>query len=327
MSRRLKKPLNEEAVKKATKEFYANHHELNGKPLSATDPKQAALRKEWMDLYVKHVGEVENKTSRITEQDYNDVAKDLGVDVCAIKAIATVESRGDGFLSSDHPKVLFESHKFHKYSRGKYDKSHPELSHTYWEYDEEGNVMRDKKRNKIRHKTYYKGGEQEVTARLNKAIILDSDAALKSASWGKFQIMGFNYKEAGFNSVQEFVAAMKKNEGEHLKAFGNLIKNNPSMHNALKNKNWAKFAKQYNGSDYSKKEYDKKMATAYQKCRSSQEATNNPKSKKKLGETVTSCSLADGIVPMAPMSVSIKGAVGKNGKNFVEASVGCVPRT
>jgi len=51
MSGRLKRPLNKAAVKKA---------ELKAKPLSATDPKQAALRQEWMDLYVKHGGKVEN---------------------------------------------------------------------------------------------------------------------------------------------------------------------------------------------------------------------------------------------------------------------------
>jgi len=59
MSGRAKRPLNKTAVKKANKEFYANHPELKGKPLSANDPKQAALLQEWMDLYVKHGGEIE----------------------------------------------------------------------------------------------------------------------------------------------------------------------------------------------------------------------------------------------------------------------------
>jgi len=60
MSRRAKRPLNKAAVKKADAEFYAKHPELKGKPLSATDPKQAALRREWMDLYVKHGGKIED---------------------------------------------------------------------------------------------------------------------------------------------------------------------------------------------------------------------------------------------------------------------------
>jgi len=60
MCRRAKRPLNKAAVKKADAEFYANHPELKGLPLSATDPKQATLRREWMDLYIKHGGEVED---------------------------------------------------------------------------------------------------------------------------------------------------------------------------------------------------------------------------------------------------------------------------
>lgn len=59
MSGRAKRPLNKSAVKKANDELYAKHPELKGQPLSATDPKQAALRQEWMNLYVKHGGKVD----------------------------------------------------------------------------------------------------------------------------------------------------------------------------------------------------------------------------------------------------------------------------
>jgi hypothetical protein len=60
---RLSRPLNSDAVKAADNEFYAKHPELvkDGKriPLSETDPKQADLRKEWVDLYKKHGGQEE----------------------------------------------------------------------------------------------------------------------------------------------------------------------------------------------------------------------------------------------------------------------------
>lgn len=61
--RRATRPLNTEAVKNADNDFYAKHPELikDGQriPLSPTDPTQARLRQEWMDLYVKHGGAVE----------------------------------------------------------------------------------------------------------------------------------------------------------------------------------------------------------------------------------------------------------------------------
>lgn len=59
MSRRPKRPLNKAAVKQANAEFYAKYPALKGKSLSATDPTQAGLRKEWMDLYIKHGGQLE----------------------------------------------------------------------------------------------------------------------------------------------------------------------------------------------------------------------------------------------------------------------------
>ncbi|AZA64465.1 DUF3380 domain-containing protein [Chryseobacterium carnipullorum] len=56
----------------------------------------------------------------LTEQDYINAAKELGCEVAAIKAVAEVESRGSGFLSSGEPKILFERHRFYKYTNGKY---------------------------------------------------------------------------------------------------------------------------------------------------------------------------------------------------------------
>ncbi|MBU3917689.1 N-acetylmuramidase family protein [bacterium] len=183
---------------------------------------------------------------------FEEIAKELDVEVAAIKAVAHVESRGDGFLPSGHPKILFESHQFRKRTQGQYDSSHPTISHKY--ADSEGNVIRN-----------YLGGEEEVTERLNVAIGLDREAALKSASWGKFQIMGFNHKSAGYNTVEEFVTAMKEDLDNHYWAFAMFVKSNPNMHTALKNKDWASFACAYNGEDYATNKYDQKMKEAYEK--------------------------------------------------------------
>jgi len=183
----------------------------------------------------------------ITEADYQAVARQLGVDVAAIKAVAEVEAAGDGFLPSGKPKILFEAHIFSDQTGGRYDRSHPNLSSPSWN-----------------RSLYGAGGEHQWT-RFNQAAQLNSDAAMKSASWGRFQIMGFNHKAAGFNTVGEFVDAMKRGEGEHLKAFANFIQSHPSMHNALKRHDWAAFARAYNGPGYAANQYDTKMADAYRR--------------------------------------------------------------
>lgn len=65
---RLSRPLNSDAIKAADDEFYAKHPEFvkDGKriPLSDIDPRQAALRKEWVELYKKHGGKEEGDENK-----------------------------------------------------------------------------------------------------------------------------------------------------------------------------------------------------------------------------------------------------------------------
>ena len=181
----------------------------------------------------------------LTEQNFIDAAKSINAEVAAIKAVAEVESRGDGFLPDGRPKILFEAHKFSKYTNRKYDTSHPHISSLKW------------------NKKLYKGGAKEYD-RLNEAIALNREAALKSASWGKFQVMGFNAIDCGWPTVEAFVTDMYKDEGEHLRSFLGFVKaNNLVKH--LQNKDWAKFAFKYNGAGYAENKYDIKMKQAYEK--------------------------------------------------------------
>lgn len=55
-------------------------------------------------------------------------------------------------------------------------------------------------------KGHYKGGMGEYD-RLEQARKIHPEAADSSASWGMFQIMGFNYAACGKKSVESFVVA------------------------------------------------------------------------------------------------------------------------
>ncbi|MGH9258308.1 MAG: N-acetylmuramidase domain-containing protein, partial [Acidimicrobiales bacterium] len=83
------------------------------------------------------------------------------------------------------------------------------------------------------------------------------------ASWGMFQIMGFNHKKAGYASVQEFVDAMRKGETEQLMAFLRFILTE-GLGAALQAKAWKQFAETYNGPGYSENRYDILLAQAYE---------------------------------------------------------------
>lgn len=55
MTQRLQFPLDPKAVQEANKSLWKAHPELGGRPLS-TEPEDAALRKEWVDAYLKAKG-------------------------------------------------------------------------------------------------------------------------------------------------------------------------------------------------------------------------------------------------------------------------------
>jgi hypothetical protein len=181
----------------------------------------------------------------ISKEAWEMAARDLGVEVAAIKAVAAVESRSNGFLTDGRPVILFERHIFHKLTNGKYksDISNPKPGG-------------------------YLGGAEEYN-RLEKALNLDPKAAMMSASWGKFQIMGFNHKLAGFSSVEGFVSAMETSEDAQLDAFVKFLINT-KLDAPLRRKDWAAFARGYNGPAYAKNNYDTKMAKEYQKIKSTE---------------------------------------------------------
>lgn len=181
----------------------------------------------------------------IPDDAWRTLAQALGVEEAALRAVAAVESAGDGFLSppSDLPKILFEGHAFHRLTQGRFDKDHASISYAKWT------------------KKFYLGGAGEWQ-RLEQACALDRGAGLQSASWGAFQIMGFNYALCGFSDVEAFVSQQRAGAAQQLDAFARFI-SRPVFLNALRQKEWAKFAAAYNGPGYAANRYDRKMAAAY----------------------------------------------------------------
>ena len=97
------------------------------------------------------------------------------------------------------------------------------------------------------------------------ARLIDDTAALESASWGAFQIMGFHWQRLGYASVQDFVTEMSAGESQQFDAFTRFIETDPALLKALKSRKWAEFAKLYNGPDYLRNLYDTKLQRAYER--------------------------------------------------------------
>lgn len=176
-------------------------------------------------------------------QDFLAAAKRLRCDVAAVRAVCEVEAPKGGFFPDGTPATLFEGHKFHAFTGGRFSATHPAISYESWTREHYGNWQREKER-------------------LAEAIALDRDAALKSASWGKFQIMGFNHAAAGFQRLQDFVNAMYDSEGAQLQAFVEFVLHE-KLDDEMRERRWADFARRYNGPGYRANRYDTKLAAAY----------------------------------------------------------------
>lgn len=183
-----------------------------------------------------------------SKHQYEDIAQMLHCDVASIKAVAEVESAGQGFTLNGRLLCLFEGHLFYRHTKGKFAESHPKLCYPKWV------------------KSFYKkDSDSEYSERFSVAFKLDPQAAMKSTSWGAFQILGEHYIRLGFNNVGEMIDYLKVDEDNHLAAFARFVETDKRLLRALQNREWATFARIYNGAGYKLNDYDTKLAKAYDK--------------------------------------------------------------
>lgn len=189
---------------------------------------------------------------RLTDKDFEIVVRLLDCETAALKAVQEVETGGKGgFFAPGKPAILFEGHIF--WGQLKKKGLNPQ---NYLEGNE--NILYPKW-----EKGHYKGGMAEYD-RLEQARKIDRDAANASASWGMFQIMGFNYAACDESSVESFVNAMSESEFKQLILSARFIKK-AGMLPSLQTRNWREFARRYNGPAYAENLYDEKLTQAYRK--------------------------------------------------------------
>lgn len=186
-----------------------------------------------------------NRYNTLTDADYRVVADELGVEVAAIKAVVRIEAgvACEGFWAPGVPIINFD--------RSMYARMKPE--------SQEKASASEKVPEGIKSSYGRKEWSQLVAARK-----VNKDKANMGTFWGMFQIGGFNYKICGCKDVDEFVERMSYSEFEQLELFAIFIRNT-GMLKYLKDKNWAGFARKYNGASYARHGYHTKMANAYAK--------------------------------------------------------------
>jgi len=184
---------------------------------------------------------------RISAEDFADIAQKNDIDYAALRAVCEIEARNYGFTSANALICLYEPHIAYKYTSGT---KRAALIKAGLAYAKQG------------EKPYPKTSYPNID---KCAAIAGEEVAALSTSWGLPQMMGFNHNACGYSTALDMVKAFAASEYNQVEAMVQFIKATPAMYTAMKKRDWATFAKYYNGPAYAKNNYDNKLAVAYAK--------------------------------------------------------------
>lgn len=185
------------------------------------------------------------KAKRLDDIDLPRIGARIGVGEDEIHAVLDVETNGRGFDAKGRPRMLFEPHVFWR-----------ELGKG------EGRDIAEKKG--LAYPKWRRDYPNDSYPRLASAMSINEEAALRSASWGLGQIMGFNCVLAGYPSARAMVEDFLDDEEKHLEAMVTFIVS-AKLDRFLRARDWAGFARGYNGAGFAANGYDRKLAAAFDK--------------------------------------------------------------
>lgn len=193
---------------------------------------------------------------RLTDADLPRIGSAIGVGEDVLHAIMDVEAPKSGFDDQGRPRILFEPHIF-------YRELGPGLKRD--EAVKQGLAYKDWKPGAY-------GKESEQYGKLDRAVAIDRNAAIRSCSWGRGQIMGFNHALVGYVSASAMVDAFMASEANQVEAIvrfmaSKRLDSQLRKIDALKRPStpddWRPVALGYNGSGYETNGYHTKLASRH----------------------------------------------------------------
>lgn len=180
------------------------------------------------------LGDFKGAAKRLDGVDIPVMADRINVPEDRVHALDETESRGEGFDKSGRPKMLFEPHLFYANLDGaeREEAVKAELAYPKWR----------------------KGYPVDSYPRLVRAMAINRDAALKSASWGRYQTLGEHHRILGYRTVDAMVDAFMDDEEAHLEAFVAFIIVN-KVDDDLREGRYDVFFRAYNGPAYKENGY------------------------------------------------------------------------
>lgn len=179
---------------------------------------------------------------QLTDDHFFVAAEEIGCDIAAIKAVWEVEASGQHFLKDSSLVRRFEPHHFPR---------------EHWRRLGFNPGSKAPWRASLKIKT------TDRDRMLTEAYRIDREAAVRAASWGAPQIMGFNHEAAGYDSALSMVREMTRGADRQLIAFVALVKD-WGIDGAIRSHDWRAFARRYNGSGQVD-HYARLIETAYRK--------------------------------------------------------------
>jgi LysM repeat protein len=245
------------------------------------------------------------KAEKITDEHWKDAADYLKCEEAVLRAIARVESSGVAFWkfqdkthSGIMPAIMYERQYFHRLTcangplmntkkhtyHGKGVKGclspHDTIPDICYPHGFVGRYGKGNQKTLGTANANMPDGKVEVSdqygsyatsyLRLINAYRRNAEAALKSCSWGMFQIMGDEHRAScGVRDFKAWIESMCTSEVAQLEQFRNFIENkaNGKLHQAVKDKDWQNIARYYNGPGYKQHNYDTRIQAAYEAIR------------------------------------------------------------
>lgn len=178
------------------------------------------------------------------------VAAEKGLEPEALLAITDVESGGRAYSIVDGKKLPLILYEYHVFYRNLPEGLRPEA------------VRRNLAR-KGWKELPYKGSQSARYAQLERAREIHEEAAYMACSWGIGQVLGENAASLGYPSAKALADEMMSGAAGQVRAMLRFVERNGIL-DELKRRDWAGFARVYNGSGQVEF-YAGKMAAAYRR--------------------------------------------------------------
>lgn len=179
----------------------------------------------------------------LSETAFDDTARRLGCEPAALRAVWAVEAAGRHFDGEGGVIRRFEPHHMPR-------EAWPRI----------GFEPRD---GQAPWRASLALSEVARERMFTAAYSIDAEAALRAASWGAPQIMGFNAEDTGHIDARGMVRAMADGADAQLSCFVTLV-NSWGLASALRARDWLAFARAYNGSGLPEV-YARRMEAAYRR--------------------------------------------------------------